>query len=91
MKAGDYVLATKYKDGDPRDHFCVGLFRSMLNERYLVEDSNGVLFRAGGFRRCEKIQQTTGDILIKAFPLIGDRPGHSLWYWRRHLKDLKGL
>ncbi len=91
MKAGDYVLATKYTDGDPCDPFCVGVFRAMLGDRYLVEDSNGDLFRASGFRRCEKIQRRTGDILVKAFPIIGDRPGHSLWYWRRHLKELEGL
>ena len=27
---GDYVLATKYADGDPRDHFCVGFLRETL-------------------------------------------------------------
>ena len=25
FKKGDYVLATKYSDGDPRDHFVVAI------------------------------------------------------------------
>jgi signal peptidase I len=98
LHRGDYVLATKYSDGDPRDHFCVGFFRGMLvdwdgrvTDRYLVEDISGRLFRESGFRRCERIQRRTGDILVAAFPLIGNRPGRSLWYWRRHLRELQAL
>jgi len=26
MKHGDYVLATKYRDGDPQDHWAVGFY-----------------------------------------------------------------
>ena len=81
---GDYVLATKYNDGDPMDHFCVGFFRGMLGDRFLVEDNNGQLFRASGFRRCEKISQHVGNALVAAMTLIGDVPGASLWYWRYH-------
>ena len=88
MDKGTYVLATKYRDGDPCDQFCVGFFARMLGDRYLVEDGDGVLFRASGFRRCEKIQKRTGDILTKSFPVIGDRQGPSLWHWRRNLKKL---
>lgn len=98
LVTGDYVLATKYYDGDPCDHFCVGFFRCMLvdcqgrtTDRYLVADSDGHLFRANGFRRCERIQRNTGDILVAAFPYIGDKPGRSLWYWRRHLRELQDL
>jgi len=89
---GDYVLATKWSDGGPMDHFCVGFFVGMLGEdRYLVEDSARQLFRRGGFRRCKRVQKRTGDILVAAFPVIGDRRGKSLWYWRRHLKQLAEL
>ena len=98
LVSGDYVLATKYSDGDPMDHFCVGFFRGMLvdcngktTNRFLVEDGDGQLFRASGFRRCERIQRRTGDILVAAFPFIGDQPGRSLWYWRRHLRELQEL
>jgi hypothetical protein len=87
---GDYVLATKYSDGDPKDHFCVGLFRGMLFERYLVEDNKGHLFRANGFRRCEKITRCIGDVLVAGMPII-EQGCASVWYWKRHLKALKEL
>ncbi len=28
---GDYVLATKYHDGNPQDHWCVGFYHSTLD------------------------------------------------------------
>lgn len=89
LNAGDYVLATKYSDGDPCDHFCVGFFAGMLGDRYLVQDECGKSFRPGGFRRAERISSRVGDILVKAFARISDKPGRSLWYWRRHVKELE--
>lgn len=89
---GDYVLATKFFDGDPCDHFFVGFFREMLcGDRYLVEDGNGRLARASGFRRCERISERVGRALVAAMPFIGDRPGRSVWWWRRNLKALERI
>jgi len=92
LKPGDYVLATKFADGDPCDHFCVGFFRSKaFGDRFLVEDADGVLFRASGFRRCERISATIGDAIVDAMPLISDGVSASLWYWRYHPEALKNL
>jgi len=98
LKQGDYVLATKYGDGDPTDHFCVGMFDKILidnngkqTDRYLVLDGQGKSFRAGGFRRCEQISRYIGDTIVMAIPWIGDKTGLSLWYWRYHPKQLKKL
>lgn len=88
---GDYVLATKWLDGDPCDHFVVGYFKEMLDDRFLVEDGNGNLFRANGFRRCERISERVGRVLVEAIPLISDRTGRSIWYWRRHIKVLEEI
>jgi len=85
---GDYVLATKFDDGDPCDRFAVGFFREMLSDNYLVEDKNGQLFSRNGFSRCEKICQRVGNTLVAAMPFIGDRQGKSLWWWRRHVGEL---
>lgn len=69
MNPGDYVLATKYADGDPGDQWAVGWFTGMLPKggmddpsqwRYLVADQNGNQFRANGFRRCEPITHEQG-------------------------------
>ena len=88
---GDYVLATKFSDGDPCDHFYVGFFREMLDDRYLVEDEKGELARRGGFRRCERISQEVGNALVSIMPIIGDKPGKSVWWWRRHVKYMRWL
>ena len=88
---GDYVLATKWSDGDPCDHFVVGFFREMLDNRYLVENAKGQLFRVGGFRRCERISTHVGNVLVAAMSMIGDVRGRSVWYWRYHPTQLAAL
>lgn len=83
---GDYVLATKYRDGDPGDHFAVGFYdRAIgddLDRRHVVTDSAGVPFRANGFRRVERISEERGRWLIERFGEI-ERAGRSVWWWRR--------
>ena len=88
---GDYVLATKWRDGDPCDHFVVGFFREMLGGKYLVEDGREKLFRRNGFSRCERIRGEVGFLLVNAIPIISDHHGCSVWYWKRHPKELKEL
>jgi len=97
LKQGDYVLATKYSDGDTKDHFCVGLFNGMLiqndgkvTDRYMVIDIEGKNFRGNGFRRCEKISQKVGDILVANMNLMEEACA-SAWYWRYHPKQLQTL
>lgn len=60
IKQGDYVLATKYSDGDPKDPWGVGFFDEFDCERFYVMDSQGVWLRYGGFRRCEAISKDLG-------------------------------
>lgn len=94
LEKGDYVLATKYSDGDPCDHFVVGFFDRMLgDDRFIVVDGDGVPFRASGFRRCERISQNVGGTIVAALRagVIGDQPGRSVWYWRRNPRKLKEL
>ena len=64
LAEGDYVLATKYDDGDPGDHWAVGFFDSMLGDRYMIVDGNGDQFRGNGFRRCEKITSEQGEWMV---------------------------
>ena len=91
MKKGEYVCATKYQDGDPRDPFCIGYFREMTHHaRFLIEDSSGKLFRANGFRRCQRISERVGAILVKGLKLI-EQGSASVWFWRYHPMQLKEL
>jgi hypothetical protein len=91
LEPGDYVLATKYSDGDPCDHFAIGFFSGMIGDRYIIIDGDGQPFRANGFRRCERIDIETGKILLSIFPIIGDRPGNSLWWWLENTDKAKQL
>lgn len=88
VKVGDYVLATKYDDGDPCDHFFVGFVSGYTHhKRYLIVDSEGNNQRANGFRRAEKITADEGRRLVEMMPEIGDKPGPSLWW---HLGKVRG-
>ena len=88
LAIGDYVLATKYSDGDPCDQWYVGFFSGRIGSRYLVVDGDGNLTRHGGYRRCEQISRCIGDILVEARHNIV-ATGLSLWYWRYHPEQLK--
>ena len=97
LAKGDYVLATKYSDGDPGDQYAVGYFHSMLpklgGDRYMVTDNSGKPFRMNGFRRAERITDAEGRWMIERFPQFqpfvleeddrGDAAvvGKSLWDW----------
>ena len=88
MKKGDYVLATKYKDGDPGDAFVVGFyagnFDSYGEPRHLVNDGNGNQFRANGFRRVARIGAQRGRWIVEHFAMIeGLRDQFSVWHWHR--------
>jgi hypothetical protein len=84
---GDYVLATKYNDGDPCDHFCVGFVSGFTHHgRYLIVDNEGKQQRANGFRRAERLTDDEGRQLVELMPKIGDVPGPSLW---SHLKRIR--
>lgn len=98
----DYVLATKYSDGDPGDHYAVGFLRQIDQRygdiRYIVVDNNETPFRANGFRRCESITDAEGRWLIQHFPdfkpfehgedEFGNdvQVGWSVWEWLAHYR-----
>lgn len=68
LKTGDYVLATKYEDADPQDHWAVGFYDRVLpyktGDRHLVVDGDGDQFRANGFRHVVKIGTMEGAFLV---------------------------
>lgn len=88
IKVGDYVLATKYSDGDIRDQYAVGLVSEILDDRYVVVvDGNGTSLCAGGFRYAKRITKEECDLLLTALPLFelfGSPP--TVW---RHLTDIR--
>jgi hypothetical protein len=88
IKKGDYVLATKYRDGDPGDQFCVGFYDSSfgdgLGTRHLVVDGDGKQFRRNGFRRVARIGRDRGEWIVKHLALIEQmQDRYSVWHWYR--------
>ena len=96
LKKGDYVLATKYKDGDPGDQWCVGFYDGYImkgsQKRHMIVDNDGNQFRRNGFRRVERISHARGEFIVAhqteieaSWPAY--RPGkkgcRSLWGWKR--------
>lgn len=72
---GDYVLATKYSDGDPGDPWALGFYAGELNmgndreqikvaPRYLVNNSSGQSIRPNGYRRVARIRKDVGAWLL---------------------------
>lgn len=95
MNKGDYVLATKWRDGDPKDHWVVGFFDGMTEHsepRYDIVDNNGILMRGNGFRRVEAITAGEGAHLLKNSHLV-EMSGISLWEHLAYMRtvDEKGV
>ena len=87
---GDYVLATKYSDGDPGDHWAVGFFAGVTSPhydppRYDVVDSDGISFRGNGFRRVKRIKSDLGEFLLRHAERIRGS-GKSVWHFARMSK-----
>lgn len=61
---GEHVLATKYSDGDPGDHWAVGFYDKSDGGRHYVTDSAGEQLRGNGFRRVARIKPEHGAWLL---------------------------
>lgn len=88
IKKGAYVVATKYNDGDPGDHYCVGFYAGSYTHgsetRHLVVDSCGNLFRHNGFRRVKRVSSRRGNWLVANLALIDRmKDERSVWHWVR--------
>jgi hypothetical protein len=80
LTPGDYVLATKYTDGDPQDQWCVGFYDRIEGDRHYVVDADGQQFRANGFRRAARISQETGAWILRQRTWI-EKSGESVWHF----------
>ena len=79
---GDYVLATKWSDGDPGDHWALGWYAGERNERHFVNDSNGESIRANGFRRVRCIRKDVEMWLLRtAAPSLEQCPAGTVNLW----------
>lgn len=74
-EVGDYVLATKWSDGDPGDPWALGFYAGELDmgnssqrvkmaPRHMVNDSNGKTIRPNGYRRVARVRKDVGAWLL---------------------------
>lgn len=83
MEKGDYILASKYSDGHPQDHWCIGIFDSMTAHtppRYNISDYSGSFFRGNGFRKVKKISAKRAAYILENKKKI-EESGKSIWWW----------
>lgn len=66
-KIGDYVLATKYADGDPGDAWALGFYDGVQDRqgRHYVKDGAGNQIRGNGFRKVARIRGDVGRWLLE--------------------------
>lgn len=84
---GDYVLATKWSDGDPGDPWALGFYAGVCTRlqdspRHMVHDSQGNNIRPNGYRYVRPIRKDVGAWLLNvaAKPLEASPPGTvNLW------------
>lgn len=88
VQNGDYVLATKYKDGDPADNWAVGFYDEQIGDRHFVVDNNGNQLRASGFRRVGEISAEFGRWLLdNANELEQSAPG-GMGLWSARIRKM---
>lgn len=88
MMKGDYVLATKYSDGDPQDHWAVGFYDRKEGNRHYIVDNYGKQMRMNGFRRVMKITLECGAAMLTNAQLI-EQSERSVWGWKQQLATRK--
>ena len=88
FEIGDYVVATKWHDGDPGDQFCIGFYNGFYDHygstRHLVVDSEGKNFRHNGFRRVAHVGSKRGTWMVKHLSHIDAmKDRFRVWHWWR--------
>ena len=90
-KLGDYVLASKYSDGDVNDPWFIGFVGGKCRfnpDKYTLVDNDGnFLYREGGFRRAKKITPEIGKKLLENADLITSM-NTSIWKVLKHIDKL---
>ena len=81
-EVGQYVLATKYTDGDPGDAWALGFYDGERDGRHYVKDSAGRQIRENGFRRVAPIRKDVGRWLLEvAAPHLERCPPGTVNLW----------
>jgi len=62
-RIGDYVFASKWEDASPNDGWYVGFVKEIKYERYYIQDSGLI-----GYRAARVISAEEGELILKKYP-----------------------
>ena len=88
VEDGDYVIGTRWQDGNPGDPWAVGWVEKLpflirdTKSRWYVKDKKGTDLN-GLYRRVKKISAERGDFLIRNADYIEAQKRYSVWYFVR--------
>ena len=92
LKINDYVLATKFDDGDPGDAWAVGYYAGKEGDRHMVNDAAGKQIRYNGYRRVGKIRADVGRwLLLDAAKSLEKSPPGTVNLWTMLTVAAKGI
>lgn len=86
VKAGDYVLGTKFTDGDPGDPWAVGIYVDSYDHfgtiRHRVIHANGeLIYGRRGFERVGRISDEYGEWLLSISKHLEASPPGTVNLW----------
>lgn len=81
LKIGEYVLATKYSDGDPGDAWAVGFYDGERDGRHFVLDNDGKQIRRNGYRAVGRVTPDVGRWLLDSASVLERSPAGSVNLW----------
>lgn len=91
LEVGDYVLASKYRDGDPNDPWFVGFIKQIIRcedyDKYKIADEDGNLLYSSMLARAERIGKANGHQLVRCKKYIKES-NKSVYYWKNNTKEL---
>ena len=88
LEKGDYVLATKWYDGDPGDAWAIGFYDCELRGRHYVLNGAGEQIRHNGYRAAGCITREVGEWLINvAAKQLEQSPPGTVNLWKMLTED----
>jgi hypothetical protein len=89
---GDYVLATKFSDGDPGDPWAVGFYAGLqFGDRHRVNDGEGRSIRPNGYRSVGRVTPEVGVWLLKNAAVLEASPPGTVNLWQMLTPRARGI
>ena len=88
IRKGDYVLVTKWTDGDPSDAWAVGFYDHTESNLFYIVNESGTPITRQGFRRMGRITQEFGHWLLEHSSVLERTADGNTSLWDIREKDV---